>query len=116
MGCEDSAKAKHCANHVTPLSPELLFSSCLRNVIVKFRLRIVQVFLTDPKTIQSRVILVIFSLCCALVPTLCVHKFQRPSGYCIASNRLLALQQNNSNEQQQQKNQSGYGIIITQSF
>jgi hypothetical protein len=27
LGCEDSTKAKHCANHVTPLCPEIL-SSC----------------------------------------------------------------------------------------
>jgi hypothetical protein len=27
LGCEDSTKAKHCDNHVTPLCPELLSSS-----------------------------------------------------------------------------------------
>jgi hypothetical protein len=35
LGCEDSTKVKHCANHVTPLCPELLFSSYPRKVLLQ---------------------------------------------------------------------------------
>jgi hypothetical protein len=35
LGCVDSAKDKHCANHVTPLCPELLFSSGPRKSTVQ---------------------------------------------------------------------------------
>ena len=35
LGCEDSAKDKHCANHVTSHCPELLFSSDLRKSTVQ---------------------------------------------------------------------------------
>jgi hypothetical protein len=36
LGCVDSAKDKIDVNHVTPLYPELLFSSGLRKVLYKF--------------------------------------------------------------------------------
>jgi hypothetical protein len=116
LGCEDSVKDKHCANHVTPLCPELLFSSGLKNITVLFRLRIIQILLPDHKTINLRVIIVLFSLYSPFAQTLCVQTFLRQSVKCIASNLYLTLQQHNSKEQQQHNNPSGDIIVISQSL